>query len=93
MTNGFKTRERLSGLSFRFKEGQDVRGREEESIALLEDQRLGVNQAESPRRRCRLRNFDPSCRNSVVCWSIILGRAAVSIDGWSALLGAGDILK
>jgi len=85
MTNGFKTREWVSGLSSWFKQGQ-VRSGEEESIALLEDRRLRINRAKSPRRRCRLRNFGPSCRSPVASWSITLGRAAVSIDGRSALL-------
>jgi hypothetical protein len=95
MDNGFKTREAVSRISSQFKRGQDLQDRQEalESTAPHEDQRLGGNRAEPPPCPCQLRNPDPSCRNPVACWSIALRRSAVSIDGWSALLGAGDILK
>ena len=45
VSNGFETRDRASGLSYRFEGDQFVQDREKESIARLQDQQFGTSPA------------------------------------------------
>ena len=93
MTNGFETRDRASGLSPRFEEGQFVQNREEESTAPLEDQQFGVSPAASQSHSRRFWNLDPLLKCFRHVSPELFSRRVMVSGGGAALLGAGDILK